>query len=400
MANPDISALTELVGGTLTWTLKTNQVVYLDSVGETFYNDNTNNTDFVTTTTYDGITPTNTVIFHYVVLKGSFSSPTITSDLGSSEAATKIEASVNSSSVDNAYHQMWYHKTPTLGDINYSLTHGGGSSGDGSHSCILLANVDQTNLIKTQPWDDATYSSGDTDTWSTFNHNYYNEYRSDGRPYFEMSPGDLYLSNVGMSSTGGYFTAGNMWRVGGSGGTNAEWRDSEMLLAGYSSPTIFNNMINLSGNENYGSAQYFLGVDAVIQSPQTKLVLFDGVADYTIKVNQIYIANPEVNGTMVDIDVTGLVSGGTDFLHSNGSTALVETTSATTAGAYGEQVATTTLVKGAKAYSDKLNPILDRPLWLPENAGISAKATNIHPFNPFNQRTVDLIIDFEVIGDA
>ena len=52
------------------------------------------------------------------------------------------------------------------------------------------------------------------------------------------------------------------------------------------------------------------------------------------------------------------------------------------------------------AYSDRLHPLLTRPLWLPENAGLSAKATNIHPFNPFNQRTVDLIIDFEVIGDA
>ena len=393
------SYITELLGGTLTWTLKTNQVVFLDNMHETFYNSNTNNTDFVTTTTYDGITPTNTCIFHWVNMKGTFSSPTITSDLGSNEAATKIDASLNSSAVDSGYQKMWYHKSPTLGDINYSLTTGGGNSADGCHCVILLANVDQTNLIKTQPWDNATYASNDTDTWSTFNYNYYNELRADGMPMFEMNPGDLYVSHLAGSSVM-YSISANMWRVGGVGGGWGEWRNSDVHIAGYRGGQFLNNFKTQTYYENLGNAQYYLGIDAVIQSPQTKLVLFDGVADYTIKLNQIYIANPEVNGTMVDIDVTGLVSGGTDFLHSNGSTALVETTSATTAGAYGEQVATTTICKGAMAYSDRLHPLLTRPIYLPENAGLSAKATNIHPFNPFNQRTVDVIVDFEVIGDA
>ena len=133
----------------------------------------------------------------------------------------------------------------------------------------------------------------------------------------------------------------------------------------------------------------------VLQSNQTKTTLFAGVADYVIKLNQIYISNPEVSGTMVDIDVTGLTGSGTNFTASDGSTTVVTVT-----GDSGTQPTDFTVCKGKMAQKHKPIPVLDRPIYLPATAGLKAKATHAIPHIDYLDRDVQIVVDFEVIGDA
>ena len=56
--------------------------------------------------------------------------------------------------------------------------------------------------------------------------------------------------------------------------------------------------------------------------------------------------------------------------------------------------------KGKFAQRHKPIPVLDRPIYLPATAGLKAKATHGNPHIEFLDRTVDIVVDFEVIGDA
>lgn len=454
MANPDISAITELNAGTLAFTLKTDQVTYLSTTQEdaVVYNSYQYDIPFELDDAADGklskhATFKDEFMLAYMVIgDGMVGTTEVTwQGTGGNQAFTALpDTHLNDAEGGNVDGKMFYLKNPTLnaGDI-YAKFNGNFDAEYGSCPVQAFSHVDQTNPFKTQPWFDHAGKSGESDHaiwkgtntsgarlnmnvgWSgesgpktnrdinnTSNGYARNHLRYDesnigspsglGSPYYaygmfpmEMNPGDLMVGCFTTQQSSRYCDPVNVQFLGGSKNVGGDWRDAFTFISPYEGPgakyPIF-HMRHGTGMNSSGSKSvcYY----TVLQSNQTKTTLFAGVADYVIKLNQIYLTNPEVNGTMVDIDITGLTGSGANFTTSGGATVVTVT------GDSSSNPTDFSVCKGKFAQRHKPIPVLDRPIYLPATAGLKAKATHGNPHIEFLDRTVDIVVDFEVIGDA
>jgi len=454
MANPDITAITELNAGTLAFTLKTDQVTYLSATQEdaVIYNAYSYDIPFELDDAADGklskhATFKDEFMLAYMVIGDGFEgTPAVTwQGTGGNEYFTALpDTLLGDAEGGNVDGKMFYIKNPTLnaGDI-YALFNSSNNNEQGSCAVQAFSHVDQTNPFKTQPWFDHAGKSGESDHaiwkgtsdgkrlsfavgWSgesgpktnrdlnNAGYGYGRKYlrydeaninlpnMSSNTPYLaygmfpmEMNPGDLMVGNFLPQNNGRYPEPVNVQFLGGSKNAGGDWRNAFPFISPYEGPAakypMFHNRFGqgMDTAETKGVCWY-----TVLQSPQTKTTLFAGVADYVIKLNQIYITNPEVNGTMVDIDITGLTGSGTNFTTSGGATVVTVTGDSST------QPTDFSVCKGKFAQRHKPIPVLDRPIYLPATAGLKAKATHGNPHIEFLDRTVDIVVDFEVIGDA
>ena len=445
MANPDISSITELNAGTLAFTLKTDQVTFLMATQEdpVVSGQQTFDISFELNDATDGklskhATFKDEFMMGFMMTSSAMGgSPSLAfnGDSGSQAFTDLTNADWNEGAGGNLDGKTWYLKNPTLsdGDLEASF---GSSTEYGHCSVMAFSHVDQTNPFKTQPWYNHAGLSNEDDhaIWighengyrksfvhdpvgytglennrritrtssSTARNNFrYDEASEDtsnpnyyyGMMPMEMNPGDLMVGCIQPSNYMTYFDFQNLESIGGSKGGNSDQRSAHLFIGNYEGPDkipMFGKRTDFPGDgPNRCSLTY-----TVLQSNQTKTTLFAGVADYLIKLNQIYIANPAVQGTMVDIDITGLTGSGTNFTQSGGGTVITVT------GDSASNPTDFSLCKGKFAQSHKPIPILDRPIYLPATAGLKAKATHVLPHIEYLDRTVDVVVDFEVIGDA
>ena len=448
MANPDISNITELNAGTLAFTLKTDQVTFLMATQEDAKVDSAQTYDiaFELNDASDGklskhATFKDEFMLAFMTINDGFAgTPTVAfqGDGGTESFTAMPDTLFNDGLGGNLDGKMFYRKTPTLSDGDLEVDFG--ASENGACSVYAFSHVDQTTPFKTQPWFDHAGKSGESDhavwkgmsngsriSWqvdttahtgpmmnrmatvnsssdarNNLRYDESNLYTSNPSYYYgtfecEMNPGDLMVGCWIPDDSSRHPDPQNTIFIGGTKSYAAQMRSQWMFLSPYEGPgrkvPLFINRSHGPGRQGSSSNQSMWYT--VLQSNQTKTTLFAGVADYVIKLNQIYISNPEVSGTMVDIDVTGLTGSGTNFTASDGSTTVVTVT-----GDSGTQPTDFTVCKGKMAQKHKPIPVLDRPIYLPATAGLKAKATHQLPWIEYLDRTVDVVVDFEVIGDA
>ena len=449
MANPDISAITELNAGTLAFTIQTNQVTFLAATQEDAKVDSATTYDigFELDDAADGrlskhATFEDEFMLGFMIADSAMAgTPALTwQATGGDEAFTPMTGTdLHEGQGGNVDGSMFYLKNPTLNAGDLLATFGTGTE-NGSCPVLAFSHVDQTTPFKTQPWFDHAGKSGEDDhaVWVGMNPGYKHSPLTDNvgytglennrritnvssatstvqlrydtanletsNPYFyygmmpmEMNPGDLIVGCFQPEDDSTRLEmATNVEWVGGTKSISAQQRSSYPFLGAYEGPG--NKMPLIINRNDYpggsGSDKTSILWYATLQSPQTKTTLFAGVAEYVIKLNQIYITNPSIQGIMVDIDVTGLTGSGTNFTTSGAADVITVTGSSAT------NPTDFSVCKGKFAQSHKAIPVLDRPIYLPATAGLKAKATHAIPHIEYLDRDVQVVVDFEVIGDA
>lgn len=129
-----------------------------------------------------------------------------------------------------------------------------------------------------------------------------------------------------------------------------------------------------------------------LQSPRTKTKLFTVPSGKIIKLNNLWIANPTVSGMFASIDIEGLPSGTGGILDSAGLPVITLTGADGTAS-----VGTVPLAQQLRAKSMGTVPALQQPLFLTEGMSISAKVVCDENYPYLLSETAQIVADFEVV---
>tara|TARA_R100000656_G_C3956629_1_gene129275 strand:+ start:413 stop:1624 length:1212 start_codon:yes stop_codon:yes gene_type:complete len=402
MANPNISAMTELNVGTLAWEIEQDGVALIWGNGYSDYNYASSymRSDTLSPSVWllrDGDhTLTNTMMFAYWGYDGN-TSP-VQSAYYDSENMTKLPNAHQSSdgSTDNMSTDMAYildaninHTTgtnPTRLRLKGDFNTGSGSVSNGTTSAsAYFANVDQTTPFSN--------IRADNPAWTTGQRNQRNA------PFFEPIPtqiGDVVLACwAGHYQSRVHIRNANSHVIASVVDTNATSYYHNANHMSYINPRSYEEHVllqvengypgHVSFGGGYGQSSQWSAVN--VQSPRTKTELFTVPTGKVIKLNNLYIENPEISGLHVSIDIEGLPTGTTGIL--NSSAAKVIDSVGT--------VATTTICKMLKARSGNAVPAMKRPMILTEGDVVKAKVVADESYPEWMAKSCQIVADFEIV---
>jgi len=417
MANPNVSAMSELTIGTLAWTITADQVAVMWGTawqrGAGGYEEA--RPDVRTSNTYNSRSGKTTVVPNQLLVNwgsGHDGSDYPIDDSvckypgSSGDDATLLQDSNTGeycvqkwSSSNYAHNFLHYWKDADF--TNYSTEDNrvyfkpdDGNSMDQNVGAVTgyFGNVDQTTPFGTvhagYPW------------WSTAN-----EALQSVQPHHSIPTqiGDCIL----LCFAGSHFNRVNLGHMGMH--SIAEFLDMNVTYyhmttnaMHYKTPKSYSEFIAPSlhtatyevGGANYWS--YYASQSAWtilnLQSPRTKTKLFTVPSGKIIKLNNLWIANPTVSGMFASIDIEGLPSGTGGILDSSGS-AVIDLT-----GADGTaSVATVPIAQQLRAKSMGKVSALEQPLFLTEGMSVSAKVVCDENYPYLLSETAQIVADFEVV---
>ena len=124
-----------------------------------------------------------------------------------------------------------------------------------------------------------------------------------------------------------------------------------------------------------------------LQSPRTMTTLFTVPSGAVIKLNNVYIEDPEVSGMHVSLQVDGLPTGTTGILNASG-TKIINSEGT---------IATTNICRFTKARSREPRSVLEKPIYMVEGDVLKAKAVCDEAYPEYEGRKVKVVVNFEVI---
>ena len=405
MANPNIAAMTELNVGTLAWEIVQDGVsliwgnVYAEYSGTQAGQKSRSSplTPEVWKLRDGDYTLQNTLMVAHWCYQGNTAA--ISSADYDNQAGTQISG---------AYHQwtpmytagsdMWYWTDSQINHTsgtNPSTKNLDGNYDYGSYGTVqygstvtsaYLANVDQTNPF--------TNIRANYPVWTTS--------QSAGNrnpPFFEPIPtqigdmvivcfGGIYGSRVQLRNANSHLIGS----VANSNGTT--WYCNAAHMS-YINPRSYEehvmqqvengyiDQISGGGSESQNNTWSVINV----QSPRTKTTLFEVPSGKVIKLNNLYIENPEIAGLYVSIDIEGMPTGTTGILDSSG--AKVINSEGT--------IATTTICKMLRAKSGNAVPAMKRPMILTEGDVVKAKVVADESYPEWLNKSCQIVADFEII---
>lgn len=406
MANPNIASLSELQVGTLGFNVKTNQVIFHSlSSG---YNDGGSSASWTHKVDFSQLGKTftnNIVLVSTQPFGGSSNNTGMTSGSWNSDALTRLP-DLNkhiSPHTSYAYSALFYRVNPDEVTSTANV-YGAWTSNNQNITYIshVYSNVDQTNPFKTlntagghlytgtpnYNGDGIFSKEGQNDVISQW---YDNSLVSlINQNDFDCEYGDLGIihftgADNGMSACGiGSYNAGG---ISGNWGANQSiFLTPSYAGSGHCVPLsqIYTDT-GASGRGPGVTAGYSHYYAVTLQSPQTKDTLFECPSDRVIKVNSIKLANPEMHGIRVNIDLDGLGA----INDSSGSAAVTPT----------GNDATVAIATGVKAKMGSATEVLEKPFYMVEGDQLKANAKHWGFTPQFANLNVDIIISFETMED-
>ena len=406
MANPNIASLSELQVGTLGFNVKTNQVIYHSM--SSGYNDGGTSASWTHKVDFSqlGKTFTNNIVLVSTQPYGGNSNNTgMTSGTWNSDALTRLPNLDKHISPHNnyAYSSLWYRVDPD--EVTSSNNVYGAWSSNATNMTYIshvYSNVDQTNPFKTLNTagghlytgtpnynGDGIFSKEGSD--NTKSQWYDNSLVSlINQNDFDCEYGDLgiinYCGSVNQSAAVGI---GSYNATGATGNWGA---DQSIFLtpsyAGSGHVVPLSQIYTDTGSTGQGpgvTAAYAHYYAVVLQAPQTKDTLFTCPSDRVIKVNSIKLANPEMHGIRVNIDLDGLGA----INDSSGSAAVTPT----------GNDATVSIATGVKAKMGSSTEVLEKPFYMVEGDILKANARHWGFTPQFANLNVDIVVSFETMED-
>lgn len=403
MANPNISAMTELNVGTLVWEIEQDGVALIWGNAYSEYSGATtqSRSDTLSPSVWmlrDGDhTLTNTMMLGYWGYDGNTSEIQIA--YYDSEQMTKLPNAHQRSyggdsgnmSTDMAYilDANINHTTgtnPTRKRFQADFNTGSGSVSYGATVVsAYFANVDQTTPFNNIRADNPAWTTG--------------LYSQRNPPFFEPIPtqiGDVVLACwAGSHQSRVQIRNANSHIIAAVVDTNATGYYNNAIHMSYINPRSYEEHVMLQVENGYpGMTSYGNSTDmsntfsAVnVQSPRAKTELFTVPTGKVIKLNNLYIENPQISGLHVSIDIEGLPTGTTGIL--NSSAAKVIDSVGT--------VATTTICKMLKARSGNAVPAMKRPMILTEGDVVKAKVVADESYPEWMAKSCQIVADFEIV---
>ena len=404
MANPNIAAMSELNVGTLAWEIVQDGValiwgnVYAEYTGTQAQQKSRSSplTPEVWKLRDGDYTLQNTLMVAYWSYQGN-SRPVSSADYDN----------VAGTQIPGAYHQwvpmytsgsdMWYwtdsqinhtsgaNPTPKNLDANYDWQNYGNVQYGSTAASAYLANVDQTtpfNNIR------ANYP-----VWTT------SQYSNRNPPFFEPIPtqiGDMVIVCwAGIYHSRVQIRNANSHLIGAVANTNGTTWYSNSTHMSYINPRSYEEHVLQQVENGYpehssgagGGSQNNTWSVINVQSPRTKTTLFEVPSGKVIKLNNLYIENPEISGLHVSIDIEGLPTGTTGILNSSGSPVINSEGT----------IATTTVCKMLRAKSGKAVPAMKRPILLTEGDIVKAKVVADESYPEWLNKSCQIVADFEII---
>ena len=404
MANPNIAAMSELNVGTLAWEIVQDGVALIWGYAYSEYSgpqaQQKSRSSPVTPEVWllrdgDYTLPNTLMVANWVYL-------------GNTAAVSSADYdNVAGAQIPGAYHQwvpmytassdMWYwtdsqinhtsgaNPTPKNLDANYDYGSYGTVQYGSTVTSAYLANVDQTNPF--------TNIRANKAVWTT------SQYANRNPPMFEPIPtqigdmvivcfGGIYQSRVQIRNANSHIIAAVIDHNGTS------WYNNSAHMS-YINPRSYEEHIltqvenGYDGHISYGGSGSQNHIWSVInvQSPRTKTTLFEVPSGKTIKLNNLYIENPEISGLHVSIDIEGLPTGTTGILNSSGTKVINSEGT----------IATTTVCKMLRAKSGKAVPAMKRPILLTEGDIVKAKVVADESYPEWLNKSCQIVADFEII---
>ena len=416
MANPNVSAMSELTLGTLAWTITADQVsVHYGGAYQRMnggYNDA--QMSFKTLGTANSRTGKTTTIPNQFMFgwgtgqdnsdyavddsamtwnEGSTTSMTQIQDSNTNEyLVTKWESSDSTHSF--GYYLLNPNNTTGSSGANVHFTPDSGNSMQQNVGVMagFFGNVDQTNPFSEvhagYPW------------WSTASNK-----KQSSAPMHSIPTqiGDCILivgESSGMSRINkGHMGIHNLCEVFAYSVSYSNWNSSGIV---YQTPKSYSEFVNpqwMTGTYKIGGYDYWSYYEnhhnwtiLNLQSPRTKTKLFTVPTGKIIKLNKLWVTNPTYTGMFASIDIEGLPSGTGGILDSN-DTAVIDLTGSNGTASVG----TTPIAKMLRAKAKNNVPALNQPVYLTEGMSLSAKVVCDENYPYLLSETAQIVADFEVV---
>tara|TARA_B100000745_G_C20141011_1_gene391158 strand:+ start:479 stop:1690 length:1212 start_codon:yes stop_codon:yes gene_type:complete len=402
MANPNISAMAELNVGTLAWEIEQDGVALIWGNAYAMHNNISTSmrSDTLTPeiwTLRDGsYTLQNTMLLAYWGYDGNqfpidsatYDSVAMTkvtnahqlsngASSASSDMAYILDANINHSASGQDPSQLRLEATWASGyNANYGAT----------SASAYLANVDQTTPLSTNiragnpVWTQAGYQMRDNQMYDPI----------------PTQIGDMVIVCwMGQYQSRLQLRNANSHVIGATVNTNATTYYQNCNNMSYISPRSYEEHImaqvenGYPGQYSYGGALGQSNAWSVVnvQSPRTKTTLFTVPDGKMVKLNNLYIENPEISGLHVSIDIEGLPTGTTGILDSSDDKVIDSV----------DTIATTTICKMLKARTGKTVPAMKRPMILTEGDVVKAKVVADEAYPEWLKKKCQIIADFEIV---